>query len=139
MTGDRVLLDTGPLVAFLHRDDSHHEECTRFLETFQGVLLSTEAVLTEAMHLLGRVRGGQQTCLEFFIRGGTVLVPATRGSLARCRALMNQYADVPMDYADATLVALAEEAGTHDIFTLDRRGFGAYRPGERSHFRLWPG
>lgn len=138
MSAGRVLLDTGPLVAILHRDDRHHRRCLEAFEAFRGFLLSTESVLTEAMHLLARIPGGQHACLEFFIRGGAVLVPATRASLRRCQSLMVQYADVPMDFADATLVALAEEAGIREVFTLDRRGFEAYRIGRRGTFRLRP-
>ena len=138
MIAGRVLLDTGPLVAILHRDDRQHQRCREAFEPFRGLLLSTEAVLTEAMHLLARIPGGQQDCLEFFIRGGAVLVPATRPSLRRCQSLMAQYEDIPMDFADATLVALAEESKIRDIFTLDRRGFEVYRIGGRGTFRLLP-
>ncbi len=138
MSAGRALLDTGPLVAFLHRDDRHHERSVEAFGAFRGVLLTTEAVLTEAMYLLAGLPGGQQACLEFFIRGGAVLVPATRRSLQRCQMLMMQYGDIPMDFADATLVVLAEEAQVQEIFTLDRRGFDVYRIGKRGTFRLRP-
>lgn len=133
-----MLLDTGPLVAILHREDRHHQRCLEIFEAFRGLLLSTEAALTEAMHLLGRVPGGQQDCLEFFLRGGATLVPATLGSLRRCQSLMIQYADVPIDFADATLVVLAEDTGIRDVFTLDRKGFQVYRIGKRGTFRMLP-
>jgi len=51
---------------------------------------------------------------------------------------MMQYADVPMDFADATLVALAEDTGIRDVFTLDRKGFQVYRIGKRETFRMLP-
>jgi predicted nucleic acid-binding protein len=136
--GGRLLLDTGPLVAILHRDDRAHQRCIDVFETFRGILLSTEAVLTEATYLLTGVPGGQRACLEFFVRGAAVLVPATRKSLQRCQLLMARYENVPMDFADATLVALGEEAGVHEVFTLDRRGFETYRMGKHQAFRLWP-
>jgi hypothetical protein len=138
VTADRLLLDTGPLVALLHAGDRHHRPCRELFASFRGLLVSTEAVLTEAMHLLARIPGGHQHCLGFFIRGGAILVPATRENLVRCQGLLTQYADVPMDYADATLVVLAEETGLRDIFTLDRRGFETYRLGKRGAFRLFP-
>ena len=50
-------------------------------------------------------------------------------------ALMERYRDVPMDYADATLVALAEELDADTVFTLDRRGFSTYRLGRRRPFQ----
>ena len=136
--GGELLLDTGALVAVLHGGDRDHRRCADVLTAFRGTLLTTEAVLTEAMYLLGRARGGRAACLEFFARGGATLIPQSRDSLLRCQALMSRYEDVPMDFADATLVALAEEVGTRRVFTLDRRGFQAYRVGRRERFVLVP-
>jgi len=122
------LLDTGVVVALLSRDDAAHVPAVAAFEAVRGKLLTTEAVLTEAMHLLGRRPDGARACLEFFLRSGAILVPMTTARLGRCRELMTRYADVPMDYADATLVAMAEEFAIGRILTLDRRGFAsAYR------------
>jgi hypothetical protein len=101
-------------------------------------VLSTEAVLTEATHLLGRVRNGRKACVEFFLDGGAVLVPATGPSLRRVRELLHEYADLPMDYADATLVVLADEIGTELVFTTDRRDFRIYRIRGRKSFKVVP-
>jgi predicted nucleic acid-binding protein len=54
------------------------------------------------------------------------------------RWLMKKYQDRPMDLADASLVALAEEAGLSEIFTLDHADFRIYRIARRRGFRLWP-
>jgi len=138
VTGSSLLLDTGPWVALVDRSEQAHEECRRFLEGFHGRLLSTEAVLTEALYLLSEVRGASSACLSFVLRGAVTLVPASNESLKRCDYLIGRYADIPMDYADATLVALAEGAGTGSILTLDRRGFGAYRWSRNRAFELLP-
>jgi len=135
---DLALLDTGVLVASLHRDDDDHERSAGALREFRGTLFTTEAVLTESAYLLQRLRGGAETCLEFFIRGGATLVPSSRESLVRCKALVREYADVPADLADATLVALAEELDTFRIFSLDRRGFSVYRGEGGQRFDIRP-
>ena len=137
MAGE-LLLDTGALVSLLDRSQGHHEKCVRFFDAWDGPVVSTEAVLTEATHLLGRVRHGRQACAEFFLDGGAVLVPATVPSLRRVRDLLDEYADLPMDYADATLVVLAEEIGTDLVFTTDRRDFRVYRISGRKSFRIVP-
>lgn len=62
-----LLLDTGALVSLLDRSQTHHQEFTDFFADWQGVVVSTEAVLTESTHLLGRVRGGRQACLDVFL------------------------------------------------------------------------
>lgn len=69
----------------------------------------------------------QVPCFDFFFRGAFLLVPTSPVSLHRAAALMRRYQDMPMDYADATLVALAEELRTNRVFTLDRKGFSIYR------------
>jgi uncharacterized protein len=134
-----LLLDTGALVSLLDRSQRLHGDCKRFFEAWEGPVVSTEAVLTEAGYLLGRIDGGRRACLDFFIAGGAVLVPVSLGSLRRCRKLIEDYADLPMDYADSTLVALAEEIDTNVVFTTDRRDFAIYRIAGRRRFRVVPG
>jgi hypothetical protein len=136
--GGELLLDTGALVSLLDRSQSRHVEFARFLERWRGPVVSTEAVLTEATHLLAGVPGGPHACCQFFLEGGAVLVPSTPASLRRCRDLIDVYRDLPMDFADATLVVLAEELDTHHVFTTDRRGFGVYRIRGRRKFAIKP-
>jgi uncharacterized protein len=133
-----LLLDTGALVSLLDRRQKGHGRFARFFEAWNGPVVSTEAVLTEATHLLGRVPRGREACLEFFLSGGAVLAPATTSSLRRCLELMRQYADQPMDYADATLVVLAEELGTRRVFTTDRKDFSVYRLAGKRSFEIVP-
>lgn len=138
MADEVLLLDTGPLVSLLDRSQGTHDDCRAFFERWPGAVVTTEAVLTEATHLLGRVPGGREACLDFVLEGGAQLAPASSSSLGRARELVARYAELPMDYANATLVVLAEELGCNLVFTLDRRGFETYRFGRRRHFRLVP-
>lgn len=137
MAGE-LLLDTGALVSLLDRRQNRHRDCVELFDGWRGPVVSTEAVLTEATHLLGRAPGGRVACLEFFLSGGATLVPAGLATIRRCRALMAKYDDLPMDYADATLVVLAEELGTRQVFTTDR-DFSIYRASGRDAFELLPG
>ena len=61
-----------------------------------------------------------------------------RSELERMRLLMQQYAELPMDFADASLVVLAERLRIFRIFTLDRRGFAVFRPRNRQPFEIFP-
>lgn len=137
MAGE-LLLDTGALVSLLDRSQRDHAACARLFGEWDRPVVSTEAVLTEATHLLGGLPGGRAACMDFFLSGGALLVPATRASLRRSRELVRQYADLPMDYADATLVVLAEELETNLIFTTDRRDFSVYRIRGRRRFQVLP-
>ena len=136
---DELLLDTGALVSLLDRSQKHHGRFAAFFGDWQRPVVSTEAVLTEATHLLGGLPGGRQACVDFFLSGGALMAPASRASLRRSRDLMGQYADLPMDYADATLVVLAEELGTNLVLTTDRRDFAVFRIKGRRRFEILPG
>ncbi|MBI3047203.1 MAG: PIN domain-containing protein [Acidobacteria bacterium] len=133
-----MLLDTGALVSLLDRNQAHHLECRQFFEAWTGAVVSTEAVLTEASYLLTGVKGGTVSCVDFFLAGGAALVPTTPTALKRVRTLLDKYADLPMDFADATLVVLAEELETSLVFTTDRTDFSVYRIKGRKPFRIVP-
>jgi predicted nucleic acid-binding protein len=133
-----LLLSTSGLVSLLDRRRPHHFTCALSFAEWKGPVASTEAILTEATRLLGDVAGGRRTCIDFFLGGGAVLVTASAASLRRARELVIQHAAMPMGYADATLVALAEELDTNLVLTLDRHAFGRYRLAGRRSFRIIP-
>jgi len=135
---DELLLDTGAFVALIDRDEKAHDDCVSELERWTGPIVTTEAVLTETLYLVGPQWRAQKNCIEFILRRAFQLIPLSVKSLARVAALMERYRNVPMDFADATLVALAEELETDRIFTLDRRGFSVYRMNQRKPFRIIP-
>jgi predicted nucleic acid-binding protein len=121
---NELLLDTGALVSLLDRSQRRHREFVDFFDRWTGQVVTTEAVLTESTHLLGRIAGGAIACLDFVLSGGALLIPATASSIRCARDLMKRYADCPMDFADATLVVLAEDLGTNLVLTTDQRDFG---------------
>lgn len=133
---NELLLDTGALVSLLDRGQRRHREFSDFFDSWTGQVVTTEAVLTESTHLLGRIAGGAIACLDFVLSGGALLIPATANSIRRARDLMNRYADCPMDFADATLVVLAEDLGTDVVLTTDQRDFSIYRIAGRKRFKI---
>jgi len=134
-----ALLDTGFLVALLDRSERNHERCVDELKAYSGELLTTEPVLTESLYLLGPSVKAQKACIEFLLRGGAVLVPQSAASLSRAAALMEKYQDVPMDFADANARGAGGGNGAEEVFTLDRKGFAAYRIQGRKGFSVRPG
>ena len=133
---NELLLDTGALVSLLDRSQRRHREFVDFFDSWTGQVVTTEAVLTESTHLLGRIAGGAIACLDFVLSGGALLVPATANSIRRARDLMKRYADCSMDFADATLVVLAEDLGTNLVLTTDQRDFSIYRIAGRKRFKI---
>lgn len=134
-----TLTDAGPLVALLDADEADHERCREALEVLRLPLLTTWPAFTEAMYLIGRAGGwtGQKALWQLVLRGDLVITPPSKSATERAALLMEKYSDRPMDLADATLVALAEESKTTRIFTLDA-DFSVYRVEGRRRFEVLP-
>ncbi len=133
------LVDTGPLVAYLDAGDPAHGPVAESLERFTGRVATTSAVVTEAMHFVQRIDHGPRRLAELLAVADAEIVDASRPTdLVDAVALMERYANVPMDFADATLVLLAEALGVNEVATLDRRGFSTYRTRKGRAFRLIP-
>lgn len=131
------LLDTGPVVAYLDASDPTHGEVVAHLEDFTGQLATTSAVITEAMYFVSAGNEGPRLLAEFVESSRTEVYDLCRPpELLEAALLMEKYADTPMDFADATLVLLAEALDARDVLTLDRRGFSTYRTRRRRGFRL---
>lgn len=123
-----TLTDAGPLIAIIDADEPDHGACLEVLDQVAVPLVTTWPAFTEAMYLLGRAGGigGQRALWRLVETGRLVLADLSQSAIQRSARLMDQYADRPMDLADATLVGLAEEQGHRTIFTLDA-DFHVYR------------
>ena len=131
------LIDTGPLVAYLDARDPEHGEVVACLEDFSGQLATTSAVITEAMDFVSASKGGSRLLAEFVATSRTEVYDLCRPpELLEAALLMQKYADTPMDFADATLMLLAEALDVREILSLDRRGFSTYRTRRRRSLRL---
>lgn len=126
MTG--CLLDTGPLVAYLDARDPAHPSVVSWFGRYKGRLATTSAVITEAMHFVTGTREGPELIAELMAVTRTGIHGSERASeLRAATSLMRRYDHLPMDYADATLLLLADRLEIDDIVTLDRCGFSSYR------------
>ena len=133
-----ILIDTGPIVALFDKDDRYHSLCVEVLKKTKEPLVTTWPVLTECFYLLNFSWEVQDSFWLFIQRGGVEIYPLEKEFLIRCRELMKKYHDLPMDLADATLVALADVLGISKIFTLDHRDFSIYRYKQKRRFTLIP-
>ncbi len=135
-----TLTDAGPLIAIIDADEPDHGACVAALDAIELPLLTTWSAFTEAMDLVGRAGGitGQRALWRLVRTDRLVVADLSPVAVDRSARLMDQYADRPMDLADATLVALAEETGQRRIFTLDS-DFHVYRLRGRQRFEVVPG
>ena len=134
-----TLTDAGPLVAIIDADESDHEACLQALDGLALPMVTTWPAFTEAMCLLGSAGGitGQRALWRLVQTHRLVVADLSPTAVERSARLLDQYADRPMDLADATLVAYAEEHGHRTVFTLDS-DFGIYRFRGRQRFETIP-
>ncbi|QCS49754.1 PIN domain-containing protein [Picosynechococcus sp. PCC 11901] len=128
-----TLCDASALIALINRNDNNQSRCAAVLSRLQAPLVTTWSCFTEAMHLLGRYGGwlAQQELWSYVADELLVLHVSNEAEQRRMQQLMEQYRDVPMDLADASLATAAEVLNQKTIFTLDR-DFYIYRlPGNQ--------
>lgn len=125
-----VLLDTGPLVAFLNRRDQYHGWARAQWAQIVPPLLTCEAVLAEACFLVQHLEGGQAAVLDLAQRGVLGLSFHLAEETAAVSRLLKKYTDVPMSLADACIVRMAEQHTDSVVFTLDG-DFTLYRKNRR--------
>lgn len=117
-----ILTDTGPLVALLNKNDPHHRRCLDATKRLPaGPLVTTWPCFTEAMYLVFQAGGypAQAALWRWRVAGRLSLHDLTGTEIDRMTALMDKYRDIPMDLADASLVAAGERLGIQRIFSLD--------------------
>jgi predicted nucleic acid-binding protein len=133
-----TLIDAGPLYAVLNRNDGDHQECSQIIQSLDCRFYTTLAVITEAMYLLLTRVGwvAQEALWRMILRGDLILEQPSPSELVRMSEMMSKYSDLPMDFADASLVALAERLSVNRIFTVDRRDFSTYRLHDKKPFTV---
>ncbi len=133
-----ILVDAGPLVAFLSKDDHHHGRVMEVFPLIREPMLTVWPVIAEVMYLLRTSLQAQEGIWEFLEADALLIADLGAEQRTRMRHLMRKYGDLPMDLADAGLVAVAERERISRIFTLDRRDFQVYRPAGIRRFDIIP-
>ena len=131
----KILIDSCPLIALFDASDKYHQSSLEFLKNNQHQLVTTLASITEVLFLLDFSRKAQADFLEWICRGGVEIPPIELAAIKRIKQLMLKCADLPMDFADASLVYLAEELKLDIILTIDR-DFSIYRIKGREKFKI---
>lgn len=129
LAGRDILLDAGPIIALLDPRDQWHAAASRAAPGMLQRCFTTEPVVVEATHFVARSRSDHTSVLMLLTSLDIPILALHRPMHLLCIELMRRYAAVPMDYADATLVAAAEKLQIRQVFTFDQRGFRQYRAG----------
>ena len=130
-----VLVDAGALIALLDRSDGHHAAAARSIATLTDTLLTVMPAVTEAMHLLSRIPRGQDALFDLIEDQAVSIADLGEPDFRRMKALMRKYRNLPMDFADAALVRVAERKRLTRILSFDRH-FEIYALPARARFVL---
>jgi len=114
-----TLIDAGPMIALFDSKDKFHKEVEKFIENFNGKLLTSWPVLAEVCHMLSFAVAAQLDFLRWCERGAVKIEGLLDSELSRIIVLTEKYSNVPMDLADATLVVLAERLGIDEVISID--------------------
>jgi uncharacterized protein len=134
----RVLVDTGPLVAILSRNDQYHKACVEALRHLPAPLLYCWPVITEAAWLLRAYPRAVEQLLGSVGGGFLDLLPVAGEEAKAIVPLLKRYQSIRPQLADAALVYLAGRENINTIFTLDRRDFAVYRSSRKTAFHIVP-
>jgi len=134
----RALIDTGAVLALLDRSDRWHQSCVEAYDNTDLPLLTSEAVLAEVFHLTSRNLRDVKGVWRLLRSGAIQMSSITHDELPSIHALMDDYDDRPMDFADATLVHLAGRESLSLILTVDHDDFETYRINGRKRFTILP-
>lgn len=129
-----VLIDAGPLIALFSAKDKNHRSVTTFLKAHPYRFISTLAVFTEVSHMLDFSTDAQRDFYEWVMYKGVIISDINQNDLPRVIELTEKYADLPMDFADATLIITAEKTGIKEIISLDK-DFDIYRLPRKERIR----
>ena len=122
----RILIDAGPLIALFDADDNKHKKVRDFFIGHQYLFISTLAVFTEVSHMLDFSVKAQCDFYKWAMLHGVIIADINQNDLLRITELTKKYADLPMDFADASLVVASEKSGIKEIISLDK-DFDIYR------------
>jgi predicted nucleic acid-binding protein len=127
-----IIVDAGPLIALFDRGDRHHRRAVEFIRNHGTGLVTNLPVLTEASFLL-RFSVGAQRDLLWWAHQSLQIDQDTAADLPRIIDLLEKYGDLPADFADVSLVALAERLNVSQVASVDR-DFAIYRRSGRGRF-----
>jgi len=122
----RVIIDTGPLVAFINRREHLHTWVINTLAIIEQPLLTCEAVIVETCFLLRNIYGGQETVMSLLAEGNILISMCLSQEAGVIKELLQQYQSVPMSLADACLVRMTELYPESELLTFDS-DFRIYR------------
>lgn len=136
---EKVIADTGFIVALANKSDSHHQKVKNIYLQHQNIIMP-QTVLAEVAYLIGR-ESGIETLAKFLqgmMQSRFLMTALNQEDIQKTAEILHRYQDSRIDFVDATVMAIAERLNIITVLTLDRRDFTIYKPSHCSAFTLLP-
>ena len=135
-----IVADTGALYALADADDVWHARVLEWWRQAPRHVTVPVVVLSEVTYLLAARLGleAEQAFVHSLVDGELAIEQLESVDVARAATLLQQYADLPLGFVDAAVIATAERLGTREVLTTDRRHFGVVRPAHAPSLLLRP-
>lgn len=130
-----ILIDTGPIVAFLNKNDQYHSFVKENMSLLMAPFYSCEAVITESFFLMSRIPMGVEKLIELLEMQYILIQPVYSENQSSIHHLIQSYSNIPMSMADACLVQMTDQRKESSIFTLDS-DFQIYRSLKGEHIQV---
>jgi hypothetical protein len=136
-----LVVDTGPLFAAYDSSDKHHTRCRELLASTDEELILPAPVVVEFDWLCAwrGVHQGPRVLLDDVLAGAYIVVTLTAADYARCRYILERYADLEIGLVDAAVLAVVERLNEPKLATLDTKHFSILRPDHVKALQLLPG
>jgi len=121
-----IIVDSGPLIALFNKSDKHYLASVEFISKNNRQLVTTVANITEAVYVLDYSKKAQAIFLKWISESSIVIENIDSKEINEIAKLFEKYSNVPMDFADACIVYIAERLQTNEIITVDS-DFEIYR------------
>ena len=121
-----ALIDSGPLIALFDKSDKYHTKVLEFLKDYEGELITSWGVITEVTHMLDFNLNAQIDFLKWVELGAVKIYDIKQNELKSMIEMIRKYTNVPMDFADSSLMYIAHKENIKNIVSIDIN-FDIYR------------
>jgi predicted nucleic acid-binding protein len=135
-----VIVDASFLVSLTSVKELQHSACVQVAQRLDSRLIVPITVVPEAAYLIARriSHRAMQIFLRKLQNPHWQIENITAADFERATQVLDVYQDAELDFADGTIVAVAERLNVETILTLDRRDFVMIRPLHTDHFTILP-
>lgn len=129
----KVIIDSGPLIALFNKNDKYHNHAINFIKKFKGQFFTNLSVITEVFYLLDYSIEDQLNFIKWIKDGALTIINLIHADYDRIIELIEKFSDLPIDFADASLISISERLRIYEVATIDS-DFYIYRTKNKKYF-----